>query len=500
MDSQAIIIFGGSGDLTGRKLIPALFNLYKSGGLNPDSLIIGVGRTSYDSNEYREHLLSKGDYEREDKNLSSFFERVEYIQMDLSNLNDYKQLKMRLLETGIKNYLFYLATPPSMYGIIPENLKRAELNIQEKGLDGEVIASRRIIVEKPFGYNLESAVAMNRALIDVFPESQIFRIDHYLGKETVQNILALRFANTIFEPIWNRHYIERVEITAVENMGIESRGGFYDGIGALRDMVQNHLIQLLALVAMEPPLFFGEQEFRDEVVKVYKSLKKISKEEIPSQVVRGQYIAGEKRGLMANGYREERGVNPESQTETFLAMRVNIANWRWEGVPFYIRTGKQMPTKVTEIVIHFRKTPHRLFSCAEECPEQNQLIIRIQPDEGMVLKYDMKIPGSGFNVTQVPMEFTYSKLGEVNAEDAYSRLIEEALSGDNTLFTRSDAVEASWRYFAPILESFSAGSTPLYGYPAGSWGPLESETIIGDGHKWTNPCKNLTNTNLYCEL
>jgi len=501
MENQVIIIFGGSGDLTGRKLMPALFNLYKSDGLSLDSVIIGVGRTPHTKEKYREYLLSKGDYELTDDKLKSFVEKIDYFQMDLSNENDYKQLKKKLLATGIKNYLFYLATPPSMYGIIPANLKRAELNREEKGESGEVIGSRRVIVEKPFGYDLESAVEMNRALGEVFPEKQIFRIDHYLGKETVQNILALRFANTIFEPIWNRHYIERVEITAVENMGIESRGGFYDGIGALRDMVQNHLIQLLALIAMEPPIYFGEQEFRDEVVKVYKSLKQIPKENIPSQVVRGQYISGEKRGIVAAAYREERGVNPDSSTETFLAMKVNIANWRWEGVPFYIRTGKQMPTKVTEIVIHFRQTPHRLFSCREECPEQNQLIIRIQPDEGMVLKYDMKIPGSGFNVTQVPMDFTYSKLGAVNADDAYSRLIEEALSGDNTLFTRSDAVEASWRYFAPILECFGNGtSIPLYGYPAGSWGPLESETIIENGHKWTNPCKNLTNTNLYCEL
>lgn len=496
MKEHLIIIFGGSGDLSSRKLIPALYSLHERKKELVSFKILATGRTAYTDRSFREHLIEKGDYPNK-----HFFESLFYLQMDPSLEEEYSKLIESLQRFETTNYLFYLAIPPSLYESIPINLKKCGLNSQDG--DGKNIKAgiRKIIVEKPFGYDLESAIKMNSALKNSFKEKQIYRIDHYLGKETVQNILALRFANSIFEPIWNRNYIERVEITAVENMGIEGRGGFYDGVGALRDMVQNHLIQLLALVAMEPPVAFGERGFRDEVVKVYNSLKIITKEEIPSRVVRGQYIAGEKKGKMAPAYRQENGVKPNSQTETFLAMKVKIANWRWEGVPFYIRTGKQMPTKVTEIIIHFRQTPHRLFSCREECPEQNQLIIRIQPNEGMVLKFDMKIPGSGFDVTQVPMDFTYDKLGKVNTADGYSRLLEEALKGDNTLFTRSDAVEASWRYFSPVLDYLTEDSQlPLHGYPAGSWGPLESEAVISGGHKWTNPCKNLTNTNIYCEL
>lgn len=483
MKEHLIVIFGGSGDLTSRKLLPALYSLHKESDLT--FKILAVARSHYDDLSFRAHINNGGNSYSDD-----FLNKLFYLQMDPSVAPEYNKLKSRVESFKIEEILFYLATPPSLYNIIPPLLKESGLN-----------SGNKIIVEKPFGYDLESGQKMNAILKEVFKEKQIYRIDHYLGKETVQNILALRFANTIFEPIWNRNYIDRVEITAVENMGIEGRGGFYDGVGALRDMVQNHLIQLLALVAMEPPVIFREREFRDEVVKVYNSLKPLLKEEIPSRVVRGQYIEGEKKGMIAQPYRAEKGVAKDSFTETFLAMKVHIANWRWEGVPFYIRTGKQMPTKVTEIIIHFKQTPHRLFSCMEECPEQNQLVIRIQPNEGMVLKFDMKIPGAGFDVTQVPMEFTYDKLGDLGNLDGYSRLLKEALKGDNTLFTRSDAVEASWRYFAPLLEFLTDYSVlPLHGYPAGSWGPLESESIIEGGHRWTNPCKNLTNTNIYCEL
>ena len=302
--------------------------------------------------------------------------------------------------------------------------------------------------------------------------------------------------------MWNRNYIERVEITAVENMGIEERGGFYDNTGALRDMVQNHLIQLLALVAMEPPIAFNEKEFRNEVVKVYRSLRPLSEDDICQSVIRGQYVESHlKGGIRVAPYREERNVDPASMTETFLAMKVNISNWRWEGVPFYIRTGKQMPTKVTEIVIHFRQTPHKLFSSRYDRPEQNQLIIRLQPNEGAVLKFDVKIPGSGFEIKQVPMEFSYDKIGGVQSGDAYSRLIEDCLNGESVLFTRSDAVEASWSYFDPILKNWENNDKiPLYGYPAGTWGPEESNRIIESGKSWTNPCKNLTDTDKYCEL
>lgn len=494
-----MVIFGGSGDLAKRKLIPALYMLHKRSLLENDFKIIATGRSILTSDRFRERAeeslskyINKSDFES--GWVESFLPRLSYFVSDPENINDVMSLGENIKGLAGNDYraLFYLATPPSLYEIIPGNLKDA----------GLVSSSTRIIVEKPFGYDLASAKRMNDILRSVFTEKQIFRIDHFLGKETVQNILALRFANGIFEPLWNRNFIERVEITAVENMGIETRGGFYDNTGALRDMVQNHLIQLLALVAMEPPIAFNEKEFRNEVVKVYRSLKPLSEEEIERDVIRGQYIESHlKGGRRVLPYREEKNVNSQSMTETFLAMKVNILNWRWEGVPFYIRTGKQMPTKVTEIVIHFKPTPHRLFSSRDECPEQNQLIIRLQPNEGAVLKFDVKLPGSGFQVKQVPMEFTYDKLGGVQSGDAYSRLIEDCLNGESVLFTRSDAVEASWNYFDPILKHWRENPvTPLYGYPAGTWGPDISDRIIDGGKKWSNPCKNLTDTDKYCEL
>lgn len=494
-----MVIFGGSGDLAKRKLIPALYMLHKRSLLENDFKIIATGRSILTSDQFRERAeeslskyINKSDFES--GWVESFLPRLSYFVSDPENINDVMSLGENIKGLAGNDYraLFYLATPPSLYEIIPGNLKDA----------GLVSSSTRIIVEKPFGYDLASAKRMNDILRSVFTEKQIFRIDHFLGKETVQNILALRFANGIFEPLWNRNFIERVEITAVENMGIETRGGFYDNTGALRDMVQNHLIQLLALVAMEPPIAFNEKEFRNEVVKVYRSLKPLSEEEIERDVIRGQYIESHlKGGRRVLPYREEKNVNSQSMTETFLAMKVNILNWRWEGVPFYIRTGKQMPTKVTEIVIHFKPTPHRLFSSRDECPEQNQLIIRLQPNEGAVLKFDVKLPGSGFQVKQVPMEFTYDKLGGVQSGDAYSRLIEDCLNGESVLFTRSDAVEASWNYFDPILKHWRENPVPpLYGYPAGTWGPDISDRIIDGGKKWSNPCKNLTDTDKYCEL
>ena len=388
------------------------------------------------------------------------------------------------------NVLFYLATPPSLYGVIPLHLKKWKLNTKNS----------RIIVEKPFGYDLESAQKLNKIYSSVFEERQIYRIDHFLRKETAQNLLAFRFANGIFEPLWNRKYIDYVEVTAVENLGIESRGGFYETAGALRDMVQNHLIQLVALTAMEPPAVFNADNFRNEVVKVYESLTPLNEVDLNEHIVRGQYTASNSK----KGYREEKGVNPESRTETYIAMKLGISNWRWSGVPFYIRTGKQMPTKVTEIVVHFKETPHQVFHSADgnEHPMANKLILRLQPNEGIVLKFGMKMPGPGFEIKQVTMDFSYDKLGGVPSGDAYARLIEDCILGDATLFTRSDAVEASWKFFDPVLNYWTNNAdAPLYGYPAGTWGPLESEAMMHEhGAEWTNPCKNLTNTDQYCEL
>lgn len=504
-ESQIIVIFGGSGDLTKRKLIPALYLLYKNGKIPGSFAILGASRTHYTDNEYRDFLRGQlivfvQPDELIPQLVDNFINTIYYQTMDPYLEEGYRKLKERLAEIdriigNPENYLFYLATPPSLYKEIPEHLRSVGLEKPngEKGI-------KRIIVEKPFGYDLQSAEKLNKLYRSIFHENQIFRIDHFLGKETVQNILALRFANCIFEPLWNRNYIDHIEITAVENLGIEQRGGFYDGTGALRDMVQNHLIQLVALCAMEPPVLFDADSFRNEIVKVYQALKPLTDEEISTQVVRGQYTASTINGIAVKGYREENNVDPQSHTETFLSMRLYLANWRWDGVPFYIRTGKQMPTKVSEIVIHFKPTPHLMFNCQKECPAPNQLIIRLQPNEGIVLKLGIKVPGSGFEIREVPMDFTYDKLGGVPTGDAYARLLEDCMQGEATLFTRSDAVEASWHFFDPILKQWAGNSgIPLYSYPAGTWGPKASETIK-NGKGWTNPCKNLINTDLYCEL
>ncbi|MDR0961431.1 MAG: glucose-6-phosphate dehydrogenase [Mediterranea sp.] len=483
MSKFVMIIFGASGDLTKRKLMPALFSLYREKRMPDDFIVLGVARSTYTDETFRTRI----GYD------DTFSRHLHYLSIDPSKADGYAQIDQRLEqltgETKPANLLFYLATPPSLYGIIPQHLKRAGLNRP----------GTRIIVEKPFGYDLQSAQELNNIYASVFEEHQIYRIDHFLGKETAQNILAFRFANGIFEPLWNRNYIDYVEITAVENMGIEERGGYYEGAGALRDMVQNHLIQLVALTAMEPPAKFNAETFRNEVVKVYDSLRPLTEEDLNEHVVRGQYTASGSR----KGYREEDNVAAESRTETYIAMKIGIENWRWSGVPFYIRTGKQMPTKVTEIVIHFRSTPHQMFH-GEDTPyaRANQLVIRIQPHEGIVLKFELKEPGGGFKVKQVSMDFSYDQLRDVPVGDAYARLIEDCIQNDATLFTRSDAIEASWRFFDPLLKYWKEKpEAPLYGYPAGTWGPLESEAMMNEHNaSWTNPCKNLTNTDQYCEL
>ena len=503
--SMVMVIIGASGDLTRRKLMPALYLLHKYKRLPEHFAILGLSRTEFTDEGYRERIRAQllryvKPEEVDEEQIHSFIHLLYYFSMDPADSDAYLLLQPKLLELdkiigNCEHYLYYLATPPSLYGLIPQHLKKVGLNL-DKGIKGK----KRIIVEKPFGYDLDTALELSNIYYkDAFREDQIFRIDHYLGKETVQNILALRFANSIFEPVWNRNYIDYVEITAVENTGIEQRGGYFDEAGTLRDMVQNHLIQLVAITAMEPPMAFNANSFRDEVFRVYQSLTPLTEKDLAENIIRGQYTASETK----NGYREEKDVNPLSRTETFVAMKLGISNWRWGGVPFYIRTGKQMPTKVSEIIVHFKPTPYPLFNCAgQTCPMANKLIIRIQPNEGIVLKFGMKVPGKGFEVEQVSMDFSYSSLGKLFIEDAYARLIEDCILGDPTLFTRSDAVEASWRFFTPVLNFWKEHpEMPVYGYPAGTWGPRESDEMISkQGACWTNPCKNLTNTNLYCEL
>lgn len=503
--NQIIIIFGGSGDLTKRKLIPSLFHLFEQHQMPEKFAIIGVGRTVYSDEEYRQFLkesfqkLNQVEQSTLDE-FQRFLDRVYFQPLDTEKKADYGILKQRIetiqeLHAIDDNLLFYLATPPSMYETIPTCLGYVGLN-SEEGKDG----FRRIIIEKPFGYNLPSAQKLQKSLSSVFKEDQIYRIDHYLGKETAQNILVMRFANGIFEPLWNRNYVDKVEITAIENLSLEGRGGYYEKAGALRDMVQNHLIQLVALVAMEPPSNFNADNFRTEVAKLYQSLRPMSDEDVARNVVRGQYMCAETTKGHLLGYREEKGVDPDSRTETYLAMKLFIDNFRWKDVPFYIRTGKQMPTKVTEIVVHFKPTSHKLFEFIENNNSFTKMIIRIQPDEGVQLRFGVKVPGAGFTVRQASMDFMYENMAVGPLSDAYSRLILDAMDGDSTLFTRTDAVEASWQFFDLVLKLWeNSGDFPLYGYPAGSWGPKEADQLI-EGSYWTNPCKNLTNSDKYCLL
>jgi glucose-6-phosphate 1-dehydrogenase len=500
-----LVIFGASGDLTARKLIPALFSL-KAQKLLPEKFnVLGVGRTLFSEVDFRKKMknsiLKFSEEKDPDENLIvEFIGSVFYRSMDNAVADDYSGLKSKLEDIDKKfqtpgNYIFYLATPPVMYEVIAGNLTRTGLTDQSAGF-------KRLIIEKPFGYDLKSAMELNRKLHEMVSEEQIYRIDHYLGKETVQNVLVTRFANGIFEPLWNRNYIHRVEITSAESIGVEERGGYYDSAGALRDMVQNHLLQMAGMTAMEPPSSLEPDAIRNEILKVFQSLQPIREADVPNQVIRGQYTGSTIRGKRVPGYREEKGVSPDSKTETFAAIKIFINNWRWGGVPFYIRTGKRLPTRVTEIVIHFKRTPHHLFLREQGTLSSNQLIIRIQPDEGILLKFDMKEPGSGFNVKNVNMDFHYKDLTDIRLPSAYERLLYDVMIGDSTLFSRDDEVETAWKFIQPIQTAWETNKNiRIFGYPAGTWGPsVSNELIEGCGLTWRYPCKNLTDDGLYCEL
>ncbi|MEI6142684.1 MAG: glucose-6-phosphate dehydrogenase [Mariniphaga sp.] len=497
-DSHIIVIFGASGDLTKRKLIPAVFELYINRLLPESFALLGTSRTSLTDEEFRHRMLEF--LPLENNSTEQFLSHIYYQTIDYNVQDDYLRLKIRLEELSIllgiaSNYLFYLSTPPNLYDLIPEKLARAELNIQTHGY-------RRLIIEKPFGNSLSSAKALNVSLKKDYDENQIYRIDHYLGKETVQNLMVTRFANGIFEPIWNRNFIERVEISSAESLGVEGRGGYYDNSGAMRDMVQNHLLQVVGMVAMEPPVVIEADAIRHEVMKVFQSLRPLTPDELNKNVIRGQYTASTIKGQAVSGYREEPGVDPDSHTETYVAMKFYIDNWRWAGVPFFIRTGKKLPTRVTEIVIEFKPTPHHLFDMNNsDQHKNNQLIIRIQPDEGILLKFGMKEPGAGFRVNQVNMDFHYSSLADIHLPSAYERLLLDCMLGDATLYSRGDTVEAAWNFIQPILDAWKNDPMiPIYGYPAGTWGPYESDLLIEGDKTWRYPCKNLSDDGLYCEL
>lgn len=499
IDNQVLVIFGASGDLTMRKLIPAVFHLFKRGYLPENYAILGVSRTEYTDDEYRKNVvldnkhLGEGDKEK-------FSKLVFYQSIDTADHQGYVTLRTRLesLTSSQKieqNIIYYLSTPPSLYEVIAKNLAAVGLNATEKG-------TKRLIIEKPFGYDLATAKSLNSKLLDCFLEDQIYRIDHYLGKETVQNLLVTRFANSIFEPLWNRNYIQRVEITSAESVGVEKRGGYYDGSGAFRDMIQNHLLQLVSLVAMEPPARMDANSIRNEKLKLFQSIRPMTEETIKTDVIRGQYTASNANGEHFLGYREEPGVNPESRTETYAAIKFYIDNWRWADVPFYIRTGKRLPTRVSEVVIHFKPNHHHLFSNQRLANNQNMLVFRIQPNEGILLKFGLKKPGTGFNVDTVNMDFQYEDLSDNYLPEAYERLLLDCMIGDATLYARGDSVEAAWEFVDPILKSWKENpDIPLYGYPAGTWGPEQANDLIeGANMEWRNPCKNLTDDGLFCEL
>jgi glucose-6-phosphate 1-dehydrogenase len=500
-----IVIFGASGDLASRKLIPAIFSL-KIQKIMPEKFaIVGAGRTKMSDEDFRTKMngaiVSYSEEKVNDQSLiNEFVKDIYYHSMDTSSENEFSGLKSLLQEIDLKysiggNYIFYMATPPSMYELIAINLAKSGLSNQENGF-------RRLVIEKPFGYDLESSRQLNKTLHKLISEDQIFRIDHYLGKETVQNLLVTRFANGMFEPLWNRNYIDRIEITSAESIGVGERGGYYDNSGALRDMVQNHMLQMVGMTAMEPPSSLEPNSIRNEVLKVLQSLQPISEEDVPAKVIRGQYTGSLIRGECVTGYRNEKGVSVDSRTETYVAIKFFINNWRWGGVPFYIRTGKRLPTRVTEIVIHFKQTPHHLFQREAGKVSSNQLIIRIQPDEGILLKFDMKEPGAGFNVKNVNMDFHYKDLADVRVPSAYERLLHDVMLGDSTLFSRDDEVETAWKFLEPIQQAWAHNKEiKIFGYPAGTWGPEHANDLIeGEGLTWRYPCKNLADEELYCEL
>ncbi|MCJ7467874.1 MAG: glucose-6-phosphate dehydrogenase [Maribacter sp.] len=505
-ENQMLIIFGASGDLTARKLIPAIFNLYKDGQLPKNYVILGVSRSDLSDVEFRKKVVVESPYlkdelEKEaDSFIKTFTDKLFYEDLGKDYDTDYIQLAKRISDLNTShqtehNHIFYLSTPPNLYEVVAKNL-------HDQGLSKEVKGWKRLIVEKPFGYSLETAKNLNNALHRYFEESQIYRIDHYLGKETVQNLLVTRFANSIFEPLWNRNYIHHVEITNAETVGVEKRGGYYDKSGALRDMFQSHLLQIVALVVMEPPIGADADEIRNEKVKALKSLRIMrDSKTLRKNTIRAQYMASVIDGKKIRGYREEPDVDPKSITETYAAIKFFVDNWRWADVPFYVRTAKRMPTKVTEIVIHFTSPHHQIFKDSEMANKDNKLIIRIQPDEGILIKFGVKVPGQGFKVERANLDFYYSSLVENHVMEAYERLLLDAMQGDATLYARADEVEAAWAFVDPILDYWKNGKgVKMYGYSAGVWGPQNEDDLMEGHGMWRNPGENLADDPGFCVL
>jgi glucose-6-phosphate 1-dehydrogenase len=482
-----LVIFGGTGDLAKRKLLPAIYNLAHEGALPERFNLIGSSRGEMSDDEYR--TMARESIEQFSRRkpspevLESLLGRIRYVGGTFDDPSVYERLNTCAIEyddeAGIAfNRVFYLSTAPAFFPVIVKKLG-------EHGLDAHENADVRVVIEKPIGTNLEEALQLNRDVLEVLDEGQVYRIDHYLGKETVQNMMAFRFANGMFEPIWNRNYIDYVQITAAEDLGIGTRAGYYDTSGALRDLVQNHMLQLLTLLCMEPPVTFSADDVRDEKVKVLHSIHPPKLEEVPEMTVRAQYGPGMSEGDEVGAYLDEDGVAENSTTETYAALRLEVDNWRWAGVPIYLRTGKRLARKVTEIAVTLKPVPHLAFQAAGSVGVQpNQLILTMQPNEGVSLSLGAKIPGTRMRIRPVNMEFLYGTSFLSESPEAYERLIMDAMRGDATLFTRDDEVEAQWTIIDPVLEAWESMPGPLPQYESGSPGPVEADSILLDEHRW----------------
>ena len=494
-ENQILVIFGSNGDLAKRKLLPAIFQLYLDNLLPERFALVGAG--SLEKTEEQNRLdvaksmleFARDPAEENPDQLQKFLEHIYYKKVNNQTEEDFGELKAYLdtLSSTLeipKNIIYYFSIPPFLYEVVAAHLLKYNLNTESDGW-------KRIIIEKPFGYSFDSAVELDKKLRCGFNEDQIYRIDHYLGKETVQNIMVTRFSNGFFEPIWNRKYVDRVEITASEKIGVGNRGGYYDTSGTIRDMIQNHLLQVLAIVAMEPPSIFDSESIRNESVKVLQSLRPIKPADVARHVVRGQYIETMVDDEIHKGYRQEKDVSPNSKTETFVAMKVFVDNWRWGDIPFYIRTGKCLPERVTEVVIHLQPAPHQLFKQRCVAQSTNMIILRISPDAGVAVDFGMKIPGAGYKVQNVNMAFHYSDLASNKISEAYERLLLDCMIGDSTLYARADGVKASWKFVDPILEEWKKNpDIPLYFYECNTWGPKEANALFENKElKWRAPFK-----------
>jgi glucose-6-phosphate 1-dehydrogenase len=472
----SIVIFGASGDLTERKLIPSLFNLYRKDRISKRFRIVGYGNTAFSDEQFRAHLKEGmeefASYKYKKEEWDKFAASLTYRQGRYTDLADFKKLAnfLKEWENGAGSRIYYMATPPEVFPNIIDLLALTDQLEEQNGW-------RRVVIEKPFGTDLASARSLNAQIHKALHERQIYRIDHYLGKETVQNILVARFANTIFEPLWNRNYIDHVEITVAEEVGVEHRARFYDQVGVLRDMFQNHLLQLTSLVAMEPPVSFDATALRNEKVKVLTAIQPIKEDDVLRKTVRGQY----------KGYRKEEGVDPQSMTPTYATVRLQIDNWRWQGVPFYLRSGKCLKEKLSQITIEFKEPPHLLFPRSKERLTPNMLVLYLQPDEGMHWRFEAKVPDTAMEMRSVDMEFHYAdSFGKTAIPEAYERLLLDVMTGDASLFTRADEVETAWGVIDPIIHGWETQKQPLAFYDPGTWGPAEADELLAkEGRRWS---------------